>query len=59
MGDASTPPAIFNNVFNEYNFVIISNLFDNNKGEFTRSDPLHGGGLCLFFIMSCSLSVLC
>ena len=31
MGDASPPPTIFKHVFDEYNFSIISNLFDNNK----------------------------
>ena len=31
VGDASPPPAIFKHAFDEYNFSIISNLFDNSK----------------------------
>ena len=31
VGDASPPPAIFKYAFDEYDFPIISNLFDNNK----------------------------
>ena len=31
VGDASSPPAIFTDVFDGYSFSIISNLFDNNK----------------------------
>ena len=31
MGGASPPPAIFKHAFDEYNFSIISNLFDDNK----------------------------
>ena len=30
-GGCIPPPAIFKHVFDEYNFSIISNLFDNNK----------------------------
>ena len=31
VGDASSLPAIFKHVFDEYSFFIISNFFDNNK----------------------------
>ena len=30
-GECILPPVIFKNVFDEYNFSIISNLFDSNK----------------------------
>ena len=30
MGDAFPPPAVFNNIFDECSFSIISNFFDNN-----------------------------
>ena len=33
VGDASSPPAIFKHVFDEYSFSIILNLFDDNKPD--------------------------
>ena len=49
MGDASLLPAIFKHVFDEYNFCIISNLFDNNKSYAPRRKIKNVRTKCIIF----------